>query len=153
MLNNHRTSLKMNGTPPADDNRTRSGLFASSFRLLYASRERIWSDPLLYGADVGVSTYGNNGKVGLGAVLHAVDAHPDLFRVGDARIISFYGSPLSGATVNRAVDLRTGRVFTVKGQGFISKIRALNAAAAFYPKSGDALPLGEVIGLLGEVCR
>ena len=32
-------------------------------------------------------------------------------------------------------------------------IDCMNAAAAFYPKSGDALPLGEVIGLLGEVSR
>ena len=133
-----------------EDRQALSGLFASSFRLLYANRERILSDPLLYGADVGVTTYGNNGKVGLGAVLHAIDAHPDLFHVGDARIISFYGSPLSGATVNRTVNLRTGRVSSFKGGGFNAKISALNAAAALFPKSEDASSLGEVVELMGK---
>lgn len=130
-----------------------SELFSSSFPLLFANRERIWSDPRLYGADVNVAPYGNNGRVGLGAVLHAVDAHPDLFQIGDNRIIGFYGSPLSGTTVNRAVDVRTGRVSSFGGGGFIAKVSALNAATALYPKSEDALPLGEVVGLLDKACH
>ena len=135
-----------------EDQRILSELFASNFRLLYANRDRIWSDPRLYGADVGITTYGNNGKVGLGAVLQAIDAHPDLFHVGDTRIIGFYGSPLTGTTVNRAVDLLTGRVSSFGGGGFIPKIRALNAATVLYPKSEDALPLAEVVRILGEAC-
>lgn len=129
-----------------------SELFASDFRLLYASRERIWSDPLMYGADVGVTTYGNNGKVGLGAVLHAIDAQSDIFHVGDTRIIGFYGSPLTGTTVNKAVDLLTGRVSSFVGGGFIAKVRALNEATALYSKSEDALPLADVVGLLDKAC-
>ncbi len=123
-------------------------LFPSHFPLLYANRERIWSDPLLYGSDIGVSTYGNNGKVGLGAVLYAIDAHPELFHIGNARIVSFYGSPLSGTTVNLAVDLQNGDTFSIKGGNFIAKIRALNAAAAVYPRSAAALPLDDVIVFL-----
>ena len=132
------------------EKRTLSELYASNFRLLYANRDRIWPDPRLYGADVGVTTYGNNGKVGLGAVLHAIDAHPDLFHVGDTCIIRFYGNPLTGTTVNRTVDLRTGVVSSVGGSGFIAKIRALNAATDVYPMSEDAMQLDEVIAAFGK---
>ena len=116
-----------------NDRRSLSALFCSSFRLLYENRGRIWSDPLLYGADVGVSTYGTNGKVGLGAFLEAVEANPSLFQAGSRRVAGFYGSPLSGTTVNRWVDLLTGEVSTTRGSGFIARVRALNAATALYP--------------------
>lgn len=104
----------MNTIDIRKDRQALSEHFASSFRLLYANRDRIWSDPRLYGADVGVTTYGNNGKGGLGAVLYAIDAHPGLFHVGDTRVINFYGSPLSGTTVNKAVDILTGRVSSLR---------------------------------------
>ena len=100
-----------------------------------------------------VAPYGSNGKVGLGAVLHAIDAQPDLFHVGDTRIIGFYGSPLTGTTVNKAVDLLTGRVSSFVGGGFIAKVHALNVATALYPKSEEALPLAEVVGLLDKACH
>lgn len=140
----------MNDINATNGKRNMSDLFASSFPLLYGSRDRIWSDPYLYGADIGVNTYGNNGKVGLGAVLHAIDSRPDLFQLGETRIISFYGNPLTGTTVNRTVDLRTGVASSVGGSGFIAKIRALNAASALYPMSENAASLGEVVRMLGK---
>ena len=132
-----------------NDRRSLPALFCTSFRLLYENRARIWSDPLLYGADVGVSTYGTNRKVGLGAFLEAVEANPSLFQAGSRRVAGFYGSPLSGTTVNRWVDLRNGEVTTTRGSGFIARVRALNAATALYPGSEDAAPLREVVSLLG----
>ena len=143
-----KTTNEMQKDCRLEEQRILSELFASNFCLLYANRERIWSDRRLYGADVGVAPYGSNGKVGLGAVLYAIDAHPNLFHSGSARIIDFYGSPLSGTTVNKAVDLQTGRVSSFGGGGFIAKVRALNRATELYPMSGEAASLTEIIGLL-----
>ena len=147
-MKDQQTNNEMQKDCRLEEQRILSELFASNFCLLYANRERIWADPQLYGGDVGVAPYGSNGKVGLGAVLYAIETNPNLFHAGSARIIDFYGSPLSGTTVNKAVDLLTGRVSSFKGSNFIAKIRALNQATGSYPMSEEAASLTEIIGML-----
>lgn len=84
--------------------------------------------------------------VSLGGMLRAIDAHPELFRVGGNRMICrFFGSPLSGATVCRVVNLDTGKVKSMILGGFDAKTSAILEAVKEFPVSEVAMPLSDLV--------
>lgn len=122
--------------------------YLDNFPLFYENKETIWRNPRFFSAETGMSLLGHT-SVSLGGMLKAIDAHPELFRPGGkdpCAIAQFFGSPMSGATVNRVVNLRTGRVRTRKDGGFHARSRAVSEAMGEYPVSKQAaLPLSIIV--------
>ena len=129
-----------------DDERALLEVYKNNFPLLYRNRERIWENPRMACSEVmGFRILGKT-RVSLGAVLKAVEDGGGLFRKGSGVICYYFGSPLTGTTVNRVVDLRTGRISTLKDSGFIHKSVAITRALKTFPalRSGT-LPLNVII--------
>ena len=93
-----------------------------------------------------------NGKpsASLGAYLKAVDTHPELFRSGKDKVICrYFGSPMSGATVNTVINLRTGRITTRRGGAYHAKSVAWSEELKVYPAcAGSSLPLPVIAEIL-----
>ena len=85
-------------------------------------------------------------SVSLGGMLKAIDAHPELFRVGENRVICHYfGSPLSGTTVCCVVNLDTGKVKRMILGGYDAKTGAILEAMKEFPASEAAMPLSDLV--------
>ena len=119
--------------------------YEKNFRLLYGNREKIWTDPRFYSAEIGVHIMGGI-PVSLGGMLKAIDAHPELFRVGENRVICHYfGSPLSGTTVCRVVNLDTGKMRRMILGRYEAKTSAILEAVKEFPVSEAAMPLSDLV--------
>lgn len=122
--------------------------YEKNFCLLYCNRERIWENPGFSSAEIGVHIMGGI-SVSLGAMLRAIDSHPELFRVGGNRVICHYfGSPLSGVTVCRVVNMETGRVKRMILGGFDAKTTAVLEGIKEFPASEAAMPLSDLVSSL-----
>ena len=119
--------------------------YEDNFRLLYGNREKIWKDPRFSSAEIGVHIMGGI-SVSLGGMLKAIDAHPELFRVGENRVICHYfGSPLSGTTVCCVVNLDTGKVKRMILGGYDAKTGAVLEGIKEFPVSEAAMPLSDLV--------
>lgn len=122
-------------------------IFYQNARFLYEKRFEIWANPRMASALTG-TVYYNGKRVTIGGYLRAVEMHPDLFFTRNSLIVSFGGSPLSGASVNTAVNLKNGRIRSFKGGSFGSRMRAYVDGHAIYPIREWAFPLSIVVEML-----
>ena len=122
-------------------------IFYQNARFLYEKRFEIWANPRMASALTG-TVYYNGKRVTIGGYLKAVEMHPDLFFTRNSLIVSFGGSPLSGASVNTAVNLKNGRIRSFKGGSFGSRMRAYVDGHAIYPIREWAFPLSMVVEML-----
>lgn len=122
-------------------------IFYQNARFLYEKRFEIWTNPRMASALTG-TVYYNGKRVTIGGYLKAVEMHPDLFFTRNSLIVSFGGSPLSGASVNTAVNLKNGRIRSFKGGSFGSRMRAYVDGHAIYPIREWAFPLSMVVEML-----
>ena len=127
-------------------------LFYQNARFLYEKRFEIWANPRMASALTG-TVYYNGKRVTVGGYLLAVEKHPDLFFTRSSLIVSFGGSPLSGASVNTAVNWRNGRIRSFKGGSFGSRISAYVEGHAIYPVREGAFPLSLVVEMLKKSDR
>lgn len=122
--------------------------YEKNFRPLYGNREKIWKDPSFSSAGIGVHIMGGI-SVSLGGMLRAIDTHPELFRVGENLVICHYfGSPLSGTTVCRVVNLDTGKVRRMILGRYDAKTSAILEAVKEFPVSEAAMPLSDLVSSL-----
>lgn len=122
-------------------------VFHQNAYFLYEKRFEIWSNPRMASALTG-TVYYNGKRVTIGGYLKAVEMYPDLFFTRNSLIVDFGGSPLSGATVNTAVKLGNGLIWSFKGSSFGSKTKAYVEGHSFYPVREGALPLSIVVEIL-----
>ena len=75
-----------------------------------------------------------------------------LFQVGEegSILFSFSGNPLTGTTVGHCFCPGSGRIYTVKADGYLSRFKALRSAQTKYETRlhPDALSLDEVVSYL-----
>lgn len=120
------------------------------FPLFYARRKDIWQDPRFFSAPIPQRFLNGKPSASLGAYLKAVDTHPELFRPGKDKVICHYfGSPMSGATVNTVINLSTGRITTRRSGAYHAKSVAWSEELKAYPAcAGSSLPLPVIAEIL-----
>ncbi len=122
------------------------------FPLFHACRERIWSEPRFFSAPIPQYFLNVKTPASLGAYLKAVETRPDLFRTGEGHVIcQYWGSPMSGATTNVVINLRTGKTREWSGGGYHAKSIAWRDELKAYPvRKESALPLAVIAEMLQD---